>query len=32
MFMRDGKDSRGVLRLLVLGVVLVLGAYWAGSR
>ena len=30
--MSEGKDSRGVLRLLVLGVVLVLGAYWAGSR
>ena len=30
--MSERKDSRGVLRLLVLGVVLVLGAYWAGSR
>jgi S1-C subfamily serine protease len=30
--MRDGNDSRSVLRFLVLGVVLVLGAYWAGSR
>jgi len=30
--MRGGKDSRGVFRLLALGLVLVLGAYWAGSR
>ena len=30
--MTKGKDSRGVLRLLALGLVLVLGAYWAGSR
>ena len=30
--MRDGRDSRGVIRLLVLGAALVLGAYWAGSR
>jgi S1-C subfamily serine protease len=30
--MREGKDGRGVLRLLALGLVLVLGAYWAGSR
>src|ERR1700692_1522622 len=30
--MREGKDSRGVIRLLALGLVLVLGAYWAGSR
>ena len=30
--MTEGKDSRGVLRLLALGLVLVLGAYWAGSR
>src|SRR3984957_8836472 len=30
--MTDGKDSRGVVRLLALGLVLVLGAYWAGSR
>jgi hypothetical protein len=30
--MREGKDSRGVYRLLALGLVLVLGAYWAGSR
>src|ERR1700720_521510 len=30
--MREGKDSRGVVRLLALGLVLVLGAYWAGSR
>ena len=30
--MREGKDSRGVLRLLALGLALVLGAYWAGSR
>lgn len=33
MYMSKGKDSRGgVIRLLVLGLVLVLGAYWAGSR
>jgi S1-C subfamily serine protease len=30
--MSEGKDSRGVIRLLALGLVLVLGAYWAGSR
>ena len=30
--MRKGKDSRGAIRLLALGLVLVLGAYWAGSR
>jgi putative serine protease PepD len=30
--MTDGKNSRGVLRLLTLGMILVLGAYWAGSR
>jgi S1-C subfamily serine protease len=30
--MREGKDGRGVFRLLALGLVLVLGAYWAGSR
>ena len=30
--MSIGKDSRGVVRLLALGLVLVLGAYWAGSR
>ena len=30
--MSEGKDSRGVVRLLALGLVLVLGAYWAGSR
>ncbi|HEX3371959.1 MAG TPA: trypsin-like peptidase domain-containing protein, partial [Candidatus Acidoferrales bacterium] len=30
--MREGKDGRNVFRLLALGVVLVLGAYWAGSR
>src|ERR1700726_823308 len=30
--MSKGKDSRGVIRLLALGLVLVLGAYWAGSR
>src|ERR1700686_2134327 len=30
--MSKGKDSRGVIRLLTLGLVLVLGAYWAGSR
>jgi S1-C subfamily serine protease len=30
--MTKGKNSRGVLRLLALGIVLVLGAYWAGSR
>lgn len=26
------KDTRGALRLLVLGLVLILGGYWAGSR
>ena len=26
------KDTRGVIRLLVLGLVLVLGGYWAGTR
>ena len=30
--MSKGKDNRGVIRLLALGLVLVLGAYWAGSR
>ncbi len=30
--MSKGKDSRGVIRMLALGLVLVLGAYWAGSR
>jgi putative serine protease PepD len=31
--MNAGKESRrGVVRLLALGLVLVLGAYWAGSR
>src|ERR1700726_4419291 len=30
--MSKGKDSRGVIRLLALGLVLVLGAYCAGSR
>jgi putative serine protease PepD len=30
--MSEGKDSRGVFRLLALGLALVLGAYWAGSR
>src|ERR1700739_4402801 len=31
--MSEGKDSRGgVVRLLALGLALVLGAYWAGSR
>jgi putative serine protease PepD len=30
--MTEGKDSRGIIRLLALGLVLVLGAYWAGSR
>jgi putative serine protease PepD len=31
--MSAGKESRrGVVRLLALGLVLVLGAYWAGSR
>jgi S1-C subfamily serine protease len=30
--MADGKNSRGVLRLVALGLALVLGAYWAGSR
>src|SRR5579863_5021583 len=32
-FMTAGKESRrGALRLLALGLVLILGAYWAGSR
>jgi len=26
------KDSRGIIRLLAMAMVLVLGAYWAGSR
>ena len=26
------KDTRGAIRLLVLGLILVLGGYWAGSR
>ena len=30
--MRNEKTSRDVLRLAALGLVLVLGAYWAGSR
>ncbi len=30
--MKEGKDSRRVVRLLTMGLVLVLGAYWAGSR
>ncbi|HET6143551.1 MAG TPA: trypsin-like peptidase domain-containing protein [Candidatus Acidoferrales bacterium] len=30
--MREGKDGRNVFRLLALGLLLVLGAYWAGSR
>jgi S1-C subfamily serine protease len=30
--MSEGKERRGVIRLLALGLVLVLGAYWAGSR
>ncbi|MGH9678859.1 MAG: S1C family serine protease, partial [Candidatus Acidiferrales bacterium] len=30
--MTEEKSSRDVLRLIVLGLVLVLGAYWAGSR
>jgi S1-C subfamily serine protease len=30
--MREGKDGRRVIRLLILGLVLVLGGYWAGSR
>ena len=31
--MSEGKENRrGALRLLALGLVLVLGAYWAGSR
>src|ERR1700689_2426901 len=30
--MSAGKDTRGVVRLLALGLALVLGAYWAGSR
>jgi putative serine protease PepD len=32
MAMREGKDGRNVFRLLALGLLLVLGAYWAGSR
>lgn len=32
MVMHEGKDGRRVVRLLVLGLVLVLGGYWAGSR
>jgi putative serine protease PepD len=32
MAMNLTKDSRGAIRLLVLGLVLVLGGYWAGSR
>jgi len=32
MVMREGKDSHNVIRFLALGLVLVLGAYWAGSR
>src|ERR1700736_4442182 len=30
--MNEGKNRGGVVRLLALGLVLVLGAYWAGSR
>ena len=30
--MAQRKDRRDVIRLIVLGVVLVLGGYWAGSR
>jgi S1-C subfamily serine protease len=30
--MREVKDTLGVIRLLALGLALVLGAYWAGSR
>jgi S1-C subfamily serine protease len=30
--MRASKDNRHVLRLLIVGVVLTLAAYWAGSR
>ncbi|HEY2645554.1 MAG TPA: trypsin-like peptidase domain-containing protein [Candidatus Acidoferrales bacterium] len=30
--MSVGKESRNAIRLLALGVALVLGAYWAGSR
>src|SRR5579872_1953579 len=30
--MTEGKSSRGTIRLMALGLVLVLGAYWAGSR
>src|SRR6266705_2644085 len=30
--MTEGKDKRGLIRLLALGLALVLGAYWAGSR
>src|SRR5580658_10369995 len=32
LIMNEKKGSRGIARLLALGVVLVLGAYWAGSR
>ena len=30
--MIEGKNKGGVVRLLALGLALVLGAYWAGSR
>jgi S1-C subfamily serine protease len=30
--MDQGKDGRRLIRLLVLGLVLILGGYWAGSR
>ena len=30
--MTAGKSKGGVVRLLALGLALVLGAYWAGSR
>jgi S1-C subfamily serine protease len=30
--MIERKDTRGVVRLMLLGLALVLGAYWAGSR
>jgi S1-C subfamily serine protease len=30
--MTKEKDSRGIVRLLAMGLALVLGAYWAGSR
>ena len=30
--MTERKDTRGVVRLLLLGLALVMGAYWAGSR